>query len=54
MKFNKSVLALAITTGLLAAQVTAQEVDNTTEAETKDVEVIEVRGVIRGSIVNSQ
>jgi TonB-dependent receptor len=54
MKFNKSVLALAITTGLLAAQVTAQEVDNTTEAETKDVEVIEVRGGIRGSIVNSQ
>lgn len=58
MKFNKSILATGIATGLLCAQfnVNAQVVDNSSEssADTNDVEVIEVRGGIRGSIINSQ
>jgi TonB-dependent receptor len=55
MKFNKSILATAITTGLLLAQFSAgaQEVQNDTQSD-NDTEVIEVRGGIRGSIINSQ
>lgn len=58
MKFNKSILATGIATGLLCAQfnANAQVVENSLEssAETNNVEVIEVRGGIRGSIINSQ
>ncbi|MEO9947103.1 TonB-dependent receptor [Paraglaciecola sp.] len=58
MKFNKSILATGIATGLLCVQfnVNAQAVEDSSElsTETNDVEVIEVRGGIRGSIINSQ
>lgn len=51
MKFNKSILASAITTGLLFTQY------NVSAAETPsadDVEVIEIKAGIRSSIINSQ
>jgi TonB-dependent receptor len=54
MKLNKSILAIAVTTGLLSAQVAAEETGNTVKKDIEDVEVIEVRGGIRGSIINSQ
>lgn len=55
MKFNKSILATAITTGLLFTHlnVGAQDVDSNTE-NANDTEVIEVVAGIRGSIINSQ
>ncbi|MCC4834262.1 TonB-dependent receptor [Shewanella sp. 10N.7] len=51
MKFNKSLLALAVTTGLISGQSIAAELEEKSEPE---IEVISVKGNIRSSIIKSQ
>lgn len=47
-------LAIAVTTGLLSSQAIAAEENAAANKTEQEVEVIEVRGGIRGSIINSQ
>ena len=53
MKFNKSILAIAVTTAVFTGPVVSEEVNDVVQRDV-EIEVIEVRGGIRGSIINSQ